>query len=434
VALKFYRDYCGKARLRFLSLLALVFVFASGGAAYAAGPPSSADQSSADPNLSGPNLSDPNLSDQWEVAIAKDGFHHVYFLYSQKEAQCLGCASLPRLRLAIGSDEDANWEAPRQLAPPSFDQVNPTLAVDASDQRTVYAAWLERSRKDLLLAKSADFGHSWSLVVVARAEGAANRPVLFARGENVTIAFSRDHQMWTASSHDGGITFDVVSVNAPAPVRDVLAGGATIDPNGNGYIAWEGYGSGGSPEINLYISKSADLGKSWTTTLMDRSRGTANCQGLQCEWGYLSAQITIASDAAGTIYSLWNSNHPGKQDAERIYFSSSTTAGETWSPKAEVSSAPAGARQVLPAIVAGATGEVRIAWMDSRNSPRWSAYARSSTNGGATWSPEELLSMYVPSSGYIPARDSNPMFAPASLAPSEDARAYVDGQSSRGGL
>ena len=422
MAFKFYRYYCGDARLRFLFLMALAFVFASGGAAYAAGPSSSADSGSVDQNLPGPNLSDPNLSDQWEVAIAKDGFHHVYFLYSQKEAQCLGCAPLPRLRLAIGSDEDANWEAPRQLTPPSFGQVNPALAVDVADQRTVYASWLERSRKDLLLAKSSDFGHSWSLVVVARAEGAANHPVLFVRGQNVSVAFSRDHQMWAASSHDGGITFEVTSVNAPAPVRDVLAGGATIDPNGNAYLAWEGYEGGAAPQIELYISKSGDQGKSWTTTLMDRSRGVVNCKDSQCEWGYLGAQITIASDAAGTIYSLWNANHPGKQDAERVYFSSSTTAGETWSPKAGVSNAPAGAKHVLPAIVAGATGEVRIAWMDSRNSPRWSAYARSSTNGGATWSPEELLSMYVPSSGYIPSQDFDPLFAPSP----EDARVYVE--------
>jgi hypothetical protein len=431
VAFEFYRDWsCGNARLRFLFLMALAFVFASVCTAYAAGRPSPLEGSSSDQNPSNPNLSAPNSSDQWEVAIAKDGFHHVYFLYSQKESQCLGCASLPRLRLAIGSDEDANWEAPRQLTPPSFDQVNPALAVDAGDQRTVYAAWLERSRKDLLLAKSSDFGHSWSLVVVARADGAANRPVLFARGENVTIAFSRDHQMWTASSHDGGITFDIVSVNAPTPVRDVLAGGATIDPNGNGYIAWEGYADGTASEIELYISKSADQGRSWTTTLMDRSRGMANCKDSQCEWGYLGGQITIASDASGTLYSLWNSNHPGKQDAERVYFSSSTTAGETWSPKAEVSNAPVGAKHVLPAIVAGATGEVRIAWMDSRNSPRWSAYSRSSTNGGATWSPEELLSMYAPNSGYIPAQDSDPLSAPSP----QDARVYGESLSGRGGL
>lgn len=435
MALEFYRDCSGKARFRFLSLLVLVFVWASAGAAYAAGPPSSpgniaSDSNSSGPNSSDPASSDPALSDQWEVAIAKDGFHHVYVLYSQKESQCLGCAALPRLRLAVGSDEGANMEGPRQLTPPSFDQVNPAVAVDANDQRTVYAAWLERGRKDLLLAKSSDFGHSWSLVVVARAADAANHPVLFARGENVAIAFSRDHQMWTASSHDGGITFDIVGVSALAPVRDVLAGGATIDANGNEYIAWDGYGSQVSPEINLYISKSGDQGKNWITTLMDRSRGAANCKGPQCEWGYLSAQITIASDSAGTIYSLWNSNHPGRQDAERIYFSSSTTAGETWSPKTEVSSAPAGTRHVLPAIVAGTTGEVRIAWMDLRNSPRWSAYSRSSTNGGATWSPEELVSMYVPNSGYIPGQDSAPPF----MSWPEDARAYSDSLSSPGGF
>jgi hypothetical protein len=376
--------------------------------AYAASPASSSDSS---------------FPDQLDVAITKDGFHHLYLLYSQKLSQCLGCASEPRLQLAVGDDEDANWEAPHQLTPPSFDQVNPAMVVDPGDQRTIYAAWLERSRKDVLLAKSSDFGHSWSLLVVARADGEANKPVLSVRGENVEIAFSRDHQMWAASSHDGGINFVLTEVKPPVALVDVLAGGATLDPNGNAYVAWEGYAAPNDTtnpqsQVNLYVSKSSDQGKNWTTTLMDVSSGASDCKNGACEWGYMGAQISITSDAAGTIYALWNSDHSAKQGAERIYFASSTTGGEIWSPKADVSSAPAGTKHVLPAIMAGTAGEVRIAWMDARNSPRWSAYSRSSTNGGATWSDEQLLSMYVPSSGYIPLDNFDPLFSPSR----EDAR------------
>lgn len=358
--------------------------------------------------------SDSGIADQWEVSIAKDAFHHVYLLYSRKKSSCLGCLAEPRLQVATGNDGDGDWEAPRDLTPPSFDQINPALAVDASDQRTVYAVWVERKKRDVLLAKSSDFGHSWSLAVVARADKPASKPVLFVRGENVIIAFSRNHQMWTASSLDGGITFSLAEIEAPTTLLNALTGGASLDPNGNAYIAWEGYAQNSGetkPQINLYISKSGNHGKIWTTALMDVSHGSSNCSTSDCTWGYMGAQITIASDAAGTLYALWNSDGQ-KENAERIYFSSSTTAGETWSPKSDVSGAPAGTKHVLPTIMAGTPGEVRIGWMDARNSPRWSAYARSSTNGGATWSAEELLSMYVPNSSYIPPQNFDSFFSP----------------------
>ena len=50
---------------------------------------------------------------------------------------------------------------------------------------------------------------------------------------------------------------------------------------------------------------------------------------------------------------------------------------------------------------AGTAGDVRIAWMDARNSPNWNLYYRSSTNGGASWSGESILNSYVAGYNYI---------------------------------
>jgi hypothetical protein len=108
----------------------------------------------------------------------------------------------------------------------------------------------------------------------------------------------------------------------------------------------------------------------------------------------------MASDTAGTLYTLWNAGAADK-DPEVIYFASSTTAGVMWSPKITVSLAQAGVEHGFPAIVAGSAGDVRIAWMDARNTPLWNTYYRSSTNGGATWSAEKKLSSYVPGFSYI---------------------------------
>jgi hypothetical protein len=39
--------------------------------------------------------------------------------------------------------------------------------------------------------------------------------------------------------------------------------------------------------------------------------------------------------------------------------------------------------------------------MDSRNSPLWNVYYRSSVDGGATWSGETRVSSYVAGYGYV---------------------------------
>ncbi len=102
---------------------------------------------------------------------------------------------------------------------------------------------------------------------------------------------------------------------------------------------------------------------------MDVSASPSGCSAYHCEWGYLGAQISIASDSAGVLYALWNSSTSSRRP-ERIYFTSSTTGGATWLPKADVSTAGKSVKHILPTIAADAIGSVRIAWLDSRHSPR----------------------------------------------------------------
>jgi len=42
--------------------------------------------------------------------------------------------------------------------------------------------------------------------------------------------------------------------------------------------------------------------------------------------------------------------------------------------------------------------------IDTRNSPLWNTYYRSSTNGGATWSAESRISSYAPGYRYIKSK------------------------------
>ena len=107
----------------------------------------------------------------------------------------------------------------------------------------------------------------------------------------------------------------------------------------------------------------------------------------------------MAADNAGQLYVLWNAGTVDK-GPERMWFSTSKDHGHTWSPKKDVSLAPAGVDNSFPAIIAGAAGDVRIAWMDQRNTPHWNVYYRTSKDGGSTWSAETKLSTNVAGYSY----------------------------------
>jgi hypothetical protein len=341
--------------------------------------------------------------DQWEPAIAADGYRHVYVLYPQY-IQVPGCevCPVPTMILVESADNGATWKSERRIAVRGSAQFDAQIVVDPVDRRTVYAAWLENEKRDITVARSIDFGLTWTVVVATRTETEADKPVLTVRGLDVYVTYNRATKVWVAASHDGGNTFDTVNVNPTDGIGWAQAGGATIDPAGNVFLSWAAYmrnGEGPGP-VNLYVSRSLDGGKNWLTSLLDVSGAPPECATDECGWAYLGAQIALTSDASGTLYALWNAG-PASKGAERVFFASSTTAGASWSAKSEVSLAPSGVTHAFPTIVAGTAGDIRIAWMDTRHSPLWNTYYRSSTNGGASWSPEVQLSNYSPGYSYI---------------------------------
>jgi hypothetical protein len=346
------------------------------------------------------------LGDQWEPAIAADGYSHVYILYPQY-VQIPGCATcpVPMMILVESADNGATWKGERKIAPRGSAQFDAQIVVDPVDRRTVYAAWLENDKRDIVVARSVDFGLTWAAVVATRTETEADKPVLSVRGLDVYVAYNRAAKIWVAASHDGGNSFTPVNVNNTDGMGWSQAGGATIDPAGNVYLSWAGYmrSATGQGPVDLYVSRSPDGGRNWTTVLQDVSGAPPECATNECGWAYLGAQISVTSDAAGTIYALWNAG-PINKGAERIYFSSSTTGGVTWSAKSDVSTASNGVTHAFPTIVAGMAGDVRIAWMDTRHNPLWNTYYRSSTNGGATWTAETQLSSFTPGYAYIEPR------------------------------
>ena len=345
--------------------------------------------------------------DQWEPSVAADGAGRVYVLYPHygKVPECKDC-SVPTMLLVVSNDDGRTWQAPQVMLETGTGQFDAQIAVDPADRRTVYAAWLQNGKRAVMLGKSADGGATWHFTLAVRSDVELDKPALAVRGQNVYVAFNHEEEVWVAVSQDGGRSFVPARVNVESRPGWSLLGAATVDPAGNAYLAWASYSKAGGARgsVNLYVAKSTEAGKGWTTSLLDVSAAAPDCREEECGEGFLGAQIALSSDSVGTLYALWSAGRTAL-GPQRIYFSSSTNEGGNWLPRVDVSSAAPAVEHGFPAVVAGNAGDVRIGWMDARNSSGkseyWNTYYRSSSNGGATWGEEVRVSGYVPGYSYI---------------------------------
>ena len=341
--------------------------------------------------------------DTWEPAIAADRYGHVYVLIPDFPPSCKGCAGSTAY-LVVSSDNGKSWSAPRPITDPGVEQIDVQLKVDPIYGQTVYASWLENNKSVIRVAKSTDFGQTWTTAIANSTKAGTDKDILAVRGNDVYVAYDHAQVVWCSSSHDAGQTWTSVKVNANAQFGWSLTGGGTVDPRGNVYFSWDGYTQNGGAKgpVNLYVTKSSDRGQTWTATLLDISGAPPDCSAYSCGWAFLGPGIAMTSDTAGQLYVLWNAGSVNF-GPERIYFSTSLDHGITWSPKADVSLAKngLGIDHAFPSVAAGTAGDIRIAWMDQRNEPDWNVYYRTSTNGGNSWSGETVLSTYVKGYSYI---------------------------------
>src|SRR5260370_32385802 len=311
------------------------------------------------------------VGDQWEPSIAADRYGHVYILIPQytNAAQptipgCPTCPS-PTIFLIMSNDNGTTWSSPRIIAPPGSGQIDVQIKVDPVDGKTVYASWLQNNKSLIDVAKSIDFGQTWNTVVANHTKPGTDKDILVVHGQDIYVGYNHAQTVWVSSSHDRGQTFTSAKVNQNAQFGWSLTGGAAIDNAGNVYYAWEGdtQNGGAKGPVNIYVSKSSDGGATWSQTLVDISGAPPNCSAYSWCLAVFGPCTAMTTDAAGKLYLLWNAGAVGF-GPERIYFSSSLD-GVNWTPKLDISSAPAGVDHAFPAIVAGGAGAVRPGRVDS---------------------------------------------------------------------
>jgi hypothetical protein len=394
-------------RLAVISLVAVLVVCVPAAAAPA-------------PSFSAPVRLGFQQGDDWEPAIAADQQGHVYATWShytdfagnasgEPDLTCPTCAS-PHTMLQSSTDGGKTWSLPRALSPSTERQDDSQIVVDASDGRTLYASFMQNKKSSQYVARSDDFGATWRTVLVEPLQRGTDKDILAARGGNVYLVYHTQEKIFASVSHDGGATWSthnlVGTTNSSLGVS--LPSGGAIDSKGNAYFAWNGENNPGQAKgtKNLYVTRSSDGGRTWTTSRVDVSQPAYQCG---CPgWDYWGPQIGLAVDARDRLFVLWGAAHTSS-GLQRMYFARSTDGGATWNGRTDVSRAPAGANDLFPALAARGDGDVRIAWMDDRNgfdtgaddpNARWNVYYRSSSDAGTTWSAEAQLSHYAAGYAY----------------------------------
>jgi len=346
--------------------------------------------------------------DDWEPAVAADRYGHVYVLYKHYDVagqtSCSSCAL--HLLLQISSDRGQTWSAPRPIDPEAVvgGQYDSQIVVDPVDGKTVWASFLQNSKSSIAVMKSTDFGQSWSgPAIVENQQRATDKDELAVRGSTVAVAFNAVQKIYASISHDGGQTWTMRLINSGSTQQGwSLGGGAGIDSQGNIYFTWAGYTQNGQAKgpVNLFVTESRDGGQTWSLTPIGVSGAPFPCA--KCGFAFLGAQMTMAIGSDDSVYLLYSSTADQADYApERIYFVKSTDHGASYSARQDVSLALPGVEHCFPAITTGPnSGDVRLAWTDTR-SGSWNLFYRSSSNSGASWSGETRVSGYVPGYSYI---------------------------------
>ncbi len=337
------------------------------------------------------------MVDDWEPAIAADPHApYVYLLTTRygTEPPCPVNCPTPFIALAISTDNGVTWSAGRPLcACKGKGQFDPIIEV-VPNTGYVYALFMIGF--NVWFTKSTDHGATWSPVVKTYGNVAWNdKPILAVSndGKDVYASFNgpTGGDPWVATSHDAGATWSQKKLIQSRRYDYTFDG--DVDADGNVYfsissILYSNAGKHsalvGGEEEHVFISR--DKGATWADVTVGRTQPGISCTAVGCTTDFYQGHSVVSADATGALVYLYDGATVagGKQS---IYASRSTDHGAHWTTPTVVSAA--GEESTTPMIESGASGDVRIAFMQTSgggNVDTWNTIYRRSTDSGRTFS------------------------------------------------
>jgi Neuraminidase (sialidase) len=331
--------------------------------------------------------------DTWEPTVAADpSAPYVYVMYNDFTATkaCGTCPSIP-MKVRVSSNGGATFGPELQVCgigcPHVSWQYDPVLAVSTTG--VVFAVWMNEYK--IVFSKSTDHGATWSAPTLVSGKLSSDKPWLgiSKNGTDVYITWTKGTggDLYETHSHNGGSSFSAAQlIGTVAGTHYFYPNGLAVLPSGTAVMSASQYPNlnrqTGSNPISISTFRTTNGGTSWTRVNVDTVFAGPSYE--------TSSTTTLAADAAGNLVVEYGGSTTAGANGN-IWVKRSTDAGLTWTGKTLLTPATGGGDASFPAIVAGAAGDFRLTYMDSRTGA-WNVWYRASTDGGVTWTADAKLS------------------------------------------
>jgi Neuraminidase (sialidase) len=212
-------------------------------------------------------------------------------------------------------------------------------------------------------------------------------------GQDVYVSFNGppDGDVYASSSHDGGQTWSTVRVTDDD--RYHFAYGTAVLPDGRVVstqisITYSGPAAAAEGPVQVHAFTSDDEGATWTETVVDELELGIPCTSSWCYADFYDSGPALAADADGDLVFVYSgAAEPG--GPRTVFARSSTDGGQTWSDRTRLSQVDVNA--AFAAAAGRGDGDIRVYFADQRIG-RWNVWYRSSEDLGDTWTKAVLIS------------------------------------------
>ena len=345
-------------------------------------------------------------TDDWEPATATDPRAPWVYLLTTRYGEPKTCSShcpTPYIVLTRSSNGGHTFgeQVPLCVCRGSGAQYDPTIEV-VPNTGVVYSVFLNADRAggfSAVFSKSLDHGAAWTTPVHVYGNVAwTDKPevTMSSSGKDVYVSWNgpQGGDLYVGVSHDYGETWTQRKLSDSkryyyAYDGRVLSDGTVVFSESS--IVYQG-STNVEGEVWHHTIISRDQGATWENVVVAKVPAGEACVAAGCSPDFYIGQTSVVADAPGHLVFAYE-GPTTEGGPQRVYVTTSTDEGRTWSGGVPLS--VAGENATGPRLASSGGGDVRIWYMQTRggdNPDRWNVFYRTSANGGGAWSPPVQIS------------------------------------------
>jgi BNR repeat-like domain/S-layer homology domain len=321
--------------------------------------------------------------------------------------------NIKKVWIDVSNDGGVTWPANLQLQMPGVDPTNYPLMSDpvvmARDDGRIYVSCLGYNNQNaVFITWTDDNGATWHnpSVQISPADTSLDDKDWFAIDNNPLSPHYHNMYMlyapgasYVAEQHstDGGVTWSTRQSIPNGSGREYTY--PVIASDGTVYNFMMDNWCGGCTGT-IELTKSTNGGVTWSnpTSVTTAYQPTSPIRGGD-QFRFFAILSAAIDPNDGSLYVAWTDNRNFATNGTDVMYAKSTDSGATWTQPIRLSHDPTGVvhDHITPMITIDASSRIHAFWLDRRNdinNKLFQSWYSSSTDGGATWDADTLVSTF----------------------------------------